>query len=91
MSILVSFSVGATFALPEAAGAASAANCFREREAAEAEGPRGEPGGKAQEDSGNERPGGLQQGHQWQPVYVFFRQNKFFMQHAAILCSKQRD
>ncbi len=58
-------SEGATFALPEAAGAASAANRFREREAAEAEGPRGEPGGKAQEDSGNERPGGLQQGHQW--------------------------
>lgn len=67
------FPEGATFALPEAAGAASAANRFREREAAEAEGPRGEPGGKAQEDSGNERPGGLQQGHQWQPVYVDFQ------------------
>lgn len=63
--ISVSSSEGATFALPEAAGAASAAKRFREREAAEAERPRGEPGGKAQEDPGNERPGGLQQGHQW--------------------------
>ncbi len=72
MSIYALFpSEGATFALPEAAGAASAANYFREREAAEAEGSRRKPGGKAQEDSGNERPGGLQQGHQRQPVYVY--------------------
>lgn len=71
MSISVSLSEGATFALPKAAGAASAANRFGEREAAEAEGSCGEPGSKAQEDSGNERPGGLQQGHQWQPVYVY--------------------
>lgn len=63
--------VGATFALLEAAGAASAANCLREREATEAKGTRGEPGGKAQEDSGHERPSGLQQGHQRQPVYVY--------------------
>lgn len=69
--MFLSLSEGATFALPEAAGAASAANCFGEREAAEAEGTCGEPGGKAQEDSGNERPGGLQQGHQWKPVYVY--------------------
>ena len=66
-------SEGATSKVPEAAGAASAANRFREREAAEAEGSRGEPGGKAQEDPGNERPGGLQQGHQWQPVYVYYQ------------------
>lgn len=36
----LSLSEGATFALPEAAGATSAANRFREREAAEAEGSR---------------------------------------------------
>lgn len=36
MSIPVSLSEGATFALPKAAGAASAANRFGERKAAEA-------------------------------------------------------
>lgn len=40
MPISVSFSEGATFALPEAAGAASAADRFGEREATEAEGAR---------------------------------------------------
>lgn len=62
------FCVGAAFALPEAAGASSTASRLREREAAEAEGTCGEPGGEAQEDSRNERSSGLQQSHQWQPV-----------------------
>lgn len=72
-SLFALLSKGATSALPEAAGATSAAKRFREREAAEAEGTCREPGGQAQEDSRNERPGGLQQGHQWQPVYVYLK------------------
>lgn len=64
------FFKGATFAVPKATGEASAADCVGERKAAETEGARGEPGGKAQENPCHEGPGGLQQGHQWKPVYV---------------------
>lgn len=59
---------GAAPALPEAAGAAAAAGDLREREAAETEGARGEPGGQVEEDPCDAGPGGLQQGHQRQPV-----------------------
>ena len=61
---------GAEAALPEAAGVAAAADGVGGREAAEAEGARGEPGGQAEEDPRHAGPGGLQQGHQRKPVYV---------------------
>lgn len=66
-------SAGATPALFEAAGAASATDCVREWKAAEVKGTCRESGGEAQEDPSNERPGGLQQGHQQQSVYVNFK------------------
>ena len=61
---------GAAAALPEAAGVAAAADGVGGGEAAEAEGARGEPGGQAEEDPCHAGPGGLQQGHQREPVYV---------------------
>lgn len=61
---------GTTSAVFKAAGATAAADCVREREAPEVERASGESGGQAEEDQSHERPSGLQQSHQWEPVYV---------------------
>lgn len=73
-------SVGATVALFEAAGATAATVCVWDRETTEVKGEGGESGSQTQEDPCHEGPSGLQQSHQWQPVYVQYLLNHWLQQ-----------